>query len=181
MLLALCVFTLGNSTDAFLLLRLSWAGVSTEWVATLWAVHHVVKMASSALGGWMSDHLGRRPMVIAGWLYYALIYCAFGLVSSPGWLITIFILYGVYYGLTEPTEKAWVADLAPKRLRAEAFGWYSGAIGLASLPASLLFGVLWSFWSPTVAFVVGAALALIAGFMLLSVPGSRMRENDDSP
>ncbi len=172
-LLAVCIFTLGNSTDAFLLLRLSYAGVEAGWIAALWSFHHVVKMGASGAGGWLSDKLGRRPLVISGWIYYAAIYLAFGLIDSTGWLIAVFVLYGVYFGLTEPTERAWVADLAPAELRAEAFGWYNGAIGIATLPASAIFGVLWSLWGPLAAFSTGAALALLAGLILLTVPARR--------
>jgi len=169
-LLALGIFTLGNSTDAFLLLRLSHAGVSTEWIALLWSMHHVVKVAATSLGGWLSDRVGRRPLVIAGWIWYALIYIAFGLIHSPAGLIAVFLLYGIYFGLTEPTEKAWVADLAPQKLRAEAFGWYNGVIGIAALPASILFGALWAVKGPLLAFSVGSALALAAAFVLMTVP-----------
>jgi len=169
-LLAVIIFTLGNSTDAFLLLRLSDAGVRTEWIAGLWSLHHVVKMFASAVGGWLSDKLGRRPMLISGWMYYALIYLAFGLIHSTAGLIAVFLLYGVYFGLTEPTERAWVADLAPPKLRAEAFGWYNGAVGIAALPSSVLFGALWTYFSPTVAFGAGAIFALIGAVILMTVP-----------
>jgi MFS family permease len=169
MLFAIILFTLGNSTDAFLLLRLSTAGVSTEWIAGLWAVHHMVKVVAATYGGWMSDKVGRRVMVASGWFYYAIIYAAFAFLHSTGALIVTFILYGVYYGLTEPSERAWVTDLVPKELRGEAFGWYNGAIGIAALPASALFGVIWVKFSPEAAFMTGAGLALIAAAFLLTV------------
>jgi MFS family permease len=172
-ILALFVFTLGNSTDAFLLMKLSNAGVTTEWIALLWAIHHTIKMGSSWVGGWMSDFLGRRRLLITGWFYYALIYVSFAFVSSPHWAIALFLLYGVYYGLTEPSEKAWVADLAPEKLRGEAFGWYNGAIGIAALPASIVFGAVWTYVSPHAAFIMGAALAFVAAVILLSVPTKR--------
>ena len=168
-LFAVIIFTLGNSTDAFLLLRMSDTGVKAEWIALLWAFHHMVKVIATTIGGRMSDRVGRRPMIIAGWIYYALIYCAFAFVSSPGWMIAIFMLYGIYYGLTEPTEKAWVTDLVPSKLRGSAFGWYNGAVGLGALPASVLFGAIWMVAGAHVAFITGAALAIIAGIFLMTI------------
>jgi len=177
MLLAVLVFTLGNSADAFLLLRLSDVGVTTGWIAALWAIHHVVKMVAATFGGWMSDRVGRKPMVIAGWIWYAIIYLAFGLVDSETWLIAVFILYGFYFGLTEPTEKAWVADLVPTDRIASAYGWYNGAIGMAALPASILFGAIWTLWGPLYAFLAGTVFAAVAVVILLSVPP---KETSDS-
>jgi MFS family permease len=174
-LLAIFVFTLGNSTDAFLILKLSNAGVQPEWLAGLWAIHHAVKMSSATLGGWMSDRVGRRPMVVAGWLYYAAIYFAFAYAQTTAALITIFILYGIFYGLTEPSEKAWVADLAPKALRGEAFGWYNGAVGIGALPASILFGAIWMKFGPHMAFITGAGFAFIASILLFAVPSPKQK------
>jgi len=169
-LAALLLFTLGNSTDAFLLLRLSGAGVSVAGVALLWSAFHVVKMVSTYVGGRISDRLGRRPMVIIGWAYYASVYLAFALVGSRAAMVATFLAYGLYYGLTEPVERAWVADLAPPHLRGTAFGLYHGVIGLAALPASLLFGLLWQRLGAPVAFLTGAGLALAATVLLALVP-----------
>lgn len=174
-LLAILIFTLGNSTDAFILLRLSNAGVSNNWIAGLWAIHHIVKMISTVIGGWMSDRAGRRTVQISGWFYYSMIYLSFALITSTNALIAVFILYGIYYGLTEPTERAWVADLAPKNLKGEAFGWYNGTVGLAALPASILFGAIWSFAGYQAAFITGALLALLAAIMLFTVPSKHNR------
>jgi len=162
LMLALLVFTLGNSTDAFLLLRLSGAGFAPETVALLWSGHSVVKMVSTYFGGRLSDRLGYRGMIAGGWLLYALVYLAFGVVSAPWALVSIFMVYGVYFGLTEPAEKAWVASLVPPDLRGTAFGFYHGTIGLAALPASLVFGILWHVFGAPVAFGTGAALAAVA-------------------
>jgi MFS family permease len=167
---AVLVFTLGNSTDAFLLLRLSDAGVSAAGVALLWSAFHLVKMVSTYVGGRVSDRLGRRPMVVAGWAVYAAVYLAFALVSSRAAMIATFLAYGLYYGLTEPVERAWVADLAPPHLRGTAFGLYHGVIGLAALPASVLFGLLWQRLGAPVAFLTGASLALAATVLLTLVP-----------
>ena len=169
LLLAVLVFTLGNSTDAFLLLRLNEAGVSTAGIALLWSAHHVVKMIANYFGGQLSDRVGPRAMILAGWLFYAAIYLTFGWLTSAPWLIAVFLAYGIYFGLTEPAERAWVASLVPPQLRGTAFGWYHCAIGLAALPASVAFGLLWQQWGAAVAFTVGAVLAALAAVLLPSV------------
>jgi MFS family permease len=169
-LAALLLFTLGNSTDAFLLLRLSGVGVSVAGVALLWSAFHVVKMLSAYAAGRVSDRLGRRPLVTVGWGLYAAVYLAFAVIHSREAVITTFLAYGLYYGLTEPVERAWVADLAPAHLRGTAFGLYHGVVGLAALPASLLFGLLWQRFGAPVAFFTGSGLALAATALLALVP-----------
>jgi MFS family permease len=170
LLIAVLVFTLGNSTDAFLLLRLSQAGVGPAGIALLWAAHHVVKMTANYYGGRLSDRVGPRAMILTGWIFYAAIYLTFGWLDSAPWLIAVFLAYGVYFGLVEPAERAWVASLVPANLRGTAFGWYHCAIGLAALPASVAFGLLWQQWGAAVAFSTGAVLAAFAAVLL---PGAR--------
>jgi MFS family permease len=173
LLLALLVFTLGNSTDAFLLLSLSQSGVPAAWVAVLWSLHHVVKMGSTYFGGLLSDRLGCRRMILSGWAVYAGVYLAFGLAESMTARIALFMAYGIYFGLTEPAEKAWIARLVPSHLRGTAFGYYHGVIGLGALPASLLFGLLWQTWGVATAFTTGAGLAMAACVLLLRNYGDR--------
>jgi MFS family permease len=170
LLAAIVVFTLGNSTDAFLLLRLGMEGIDASLIAVLWAAQHAVKMVATYLGGILSDRHGRRSMIALGWLFYAAIYIAFALIDSPTVLVALFLAYGVYFGLTEPVERAWIADLAPSDRRGGAFGWYHAAIGLAALPASLLFGAVWATLGPAVAFGLGAGLALVASALLWRAP-----------
>ncbi len=165
-LLAMLLFTLGNSTDAFILLRLSEAGVSPAYVAVLWSVHHVIKMVSTYAGGRLSDALGSRRLIISGWIFYALIYAAFSYVDTPDFLIAVFLLYGVYFGLTEPSEKAYVAAAVPVNLRGTAFGYYHFIVGLGALPASLVFGLLWHTFGVKAAFLTGAGLAIAAAILL---------------
>ena len=172
LLLALVVFTLGNSTDAFLLLRLADAGFAAGWIALLWSLHHLVKMGANLYGGQLSDRLGRRNLVIIGWMVYAAIYLGFGLTSSTAALVALFLGYGVYFGLTEPVERAWVATLAPEESRGSAFGFYHGAIGMTALPASLIFGFIYATAGPAVAFGTGAGLAVVATTLLLRVPAT---------
>lgn len=167
---AIVVFTLGNSADAFLLLRLSDAGVSAVWVAVLWSAFSLVKMASNLVGGRMSDVVGAKPLVLLGWLFYAVVYFAMGVSTTTTVLIILFLAYGLYFGVTEPVERSWVARLAPADLRGSAFGYYNGAIGIAALPASIVFGGLWAAFGPEVAFTFGAVLALVASVILIKAP-----------
>jgi MFS family permease len=161
-LAVLLLFTLGNSTDALLILRATELGVSTALVPVLWAVLHVVKSASSTPGGVLSDRLGRRPLIIAGWMVYGAVYLGFAMASATWHAWALFIAYGLYFGLTEGVEKALVADLVAAEVRGAAFGWYNLTIGLGALPASLIFGALYQAFGAPVAFVAGASLAFVA-------------------
>lgn len=178
LLLAVLIFTLGNSTDAFLLLRLSETGISTAGISLLWSAHHVVKMVANYFGGRLSDRVGPRRMILAGWLFYAAIYLTFGWLNSEPGLIAVFLAYGMYFGLVEPSERAWVASLVPAHLRGTAFGWYHCAVGLAALPASLVFGLIWQQWGSPIAFTVGG---LLAGLAALLLPAPRSDASPASP
>jgi MFS family permease len=167
------LFTLGNSTDAFLLLRATQLGVATALLPVLWSVFHVVKSASSTPGGALSDRVGRTPLIVAGWLLFAAVYAGFARAGAAWHAWALFGLYGVMFGLTEGAEKALVADLAPAERRGAAFGWYNLAVGLGALPASLLFGVVWDRFGAPAAFFVGAGLALAATLLLTVTIGTR--------
>jgi MFS family permease len=156
------LFTLGNSTDAFLLLRANQLGVPVALAPILWAALHVVKTASNVPGGALSDRIGRRPTLIAGWLLYALVYFGFARANAAWEAWALFAVYGVFFGLTEGSERALVADMVSLERRGTAFGWYNLAIGLGALPASLLFGFVWDTAGAPAAFVMGASLALAA-------------------
>jgi MFS family permease len=156
------LFTLGNSTDAFLLLRANQLGVPVALAPILWAALHVVKTASNVPGGVLSDRIGRRPTLIAGWLLYAVVYFGFARASAAWEAWALFALYGLFFGLTEGSERALVADMVSLESRGTAFGWYNLAIGLGALPASLLFGFVWDRSGAPVAFLMGASLALVA-------------------
>jgi MFS family permease len=169
----LFVFTLGNSTDAFLLLRARELGVSAALVPVLWALLHVVKAAASTPGGALSDRFGRRPLLVAGWLLYAAVYLALGMANAEWQVWALFALYGVYFGLTEGVEKALVADLVPPDRRGAAFGWFNLAIAVGALPASVLFGAVWDAYGAPAAFGLGASLALVAAAGAAVVVGRR--------
>lgn len=158
----LLLFTLGNSTDAFLLLRAQQLGVPVSVLPLLWAVHHVVKSASSVPGGALSDRFGRRGVMLAGWAWYALVYIGFALATTALAAWALFLAYGLYFGLVEGAEKALIADLAPAARRGTAFGWYNAVMGIAALPASVLMGAVWTARGPVAAFSVGAGLAASA-------------------
>jgi MFS family permease len=163
------LFSLGNASDAFLLLRLNEVGVAAFWIPLLWSAIHVVKSASSVFGGNLSDRLGRRLVIALGWTVYAVVYAVFGTFTAPAVVIAAFLTYGLYFGLTEGVEKAWVADLAPQKARGNAFGIYNAVLGVGSLAASLLFGAIWTRVSPSAAFFTGAGLAGTAMILLVAL------------
>jgi len=167
------LFSLGNSTDAFLLLRLSDVGVGAAWIPIAWAALHVVKAAVSPIGGHLSDRLSRRGIIATGWLVYAAVYGGFAMATSQPALVALFLVYGVYYGLTEGVEKAVVADFAPVEARGTAFGAYHAVIGIGALAASLLFGLIWKLAGAPAAFAVGATLALVSAALLSRIPLGR--------
>ena len=174
-LLIVALFTLGNSSDAFLLLRAREVGVSESAIPLLWAALHVVKSTSAFLGGILSDRIGRRGAIVAGWLVYAAVYAGFAGVASAGQAWGLFLVYGLYFGLTEGGERALVADLVPPEARASAYGVYHTAVGLTALPASLLAGWLWQAFGAAVAFATGAALAGMAAILLWGLLGASER------
>ena len=170
----LFVFTLGNSTDAFLLLRANQLGVPVALAPILWAALHVVKTASNVPGGALSDRIGRRPTLIMGWTLYAAVYFGFAHASVAWQAWALFAVYGIFFGLTEGAERALIADLVQPERRGAAYGWYNLAIGLGALPASVLFGVVWDRAGAAAAFTMGASLALAAACGLMLVGRGRV-------
>ncbi len=162
----LALFTLGNSTDAFLLLRLTDVAGSAKWIPLMWAALHLVKASVSVVGGSWSDRIGRRAVIAIGWVVYAAVYAGFAASQSLPALLAWFLLYGFYFGFAEGTEKALVADLAPAERRGLAFGVYNAVLGLGALAASVLFGVIWKMYGAPTAFGLGAGLALAATALL---------------
>jgi MFS family permease len=163
----LLLFTLGNSSDAFLLLRARQTGLSEAMIPLLWAALHVSKSLSSVAGGGLSDRFGRKRLIIGGWLVYAAIYAGFAFATTHLEIWLVFIFYGVYFGLTEGVEKAFVADLTPAESRGAAFGLYNLIIGVGAAPASLMTGLLWDRFGAVAALLTGAALSLTAVFLLM--------------
>jgi MFS family permease len=162
----LTIFTLGNSTDAYLLLRLTDVEGSPITVLLLWAGFNIVKAVLATPGGILSDRMGRRAVIAAGWLLYAIVYIGFAWSRSSQALIVWFFVYGLYYALTEGAERALMADLAPPALRGTVFGLYNAVLGIGSLVASVVFGVIWEAFGAPIAFTTGAVLALLSTALL---------------
>ena len=168
-LLALVVFTLGNSSDAFLLVRAGELGVPTAQLPLLWCVFHIVKSTGNLYLGRAVDRSGPRRFILFGWLVYASVYVAFGYATAAWHAWALFLCYALFYGLTEPAEKALVANLVASERKGLAFGWFNFAIGVATLPASLLFGAIYQAYGPAAAFGLGALLAGAAAVLLVGV------------
>ncbi|MBI4476252.1 MAG: MFS transporter [Acidobacteria bacterium] len=173
-LAVLAIFTLGNSTDAFLLLRFTDLGLSPAWLPIVWAALHVVKAGSSVYGGHLSDWWNRRSVIALGWGIYAAVYAGFALLDSVAALLVCFLIYGVHYGLVEGTERALIVDLTPHEVRGTAFGVYNAVTGLGAFAASALFGLIWMMAGAVYAFATGAVLAIAAALLLFVVVPRRV-------
>lgn len=169
-LIVIAIFTLGNSSDAFLVLRAQERGLTVAGViAMLISFNLIYSLAAGPLGAW-SDRIGRERLMIGGWLVYGLIYLGFA-AAGTGWQIwLVYALYGLYYAAVEGTAKAFVADLVPAEQRGTAYGLYNAVVGLMALPASLLAGLLWQGLGPGAPFLAGAALALLSAVLLVRRP-----------
>lgn len=168
-LLVVALFTLSNSTDAFLLFRAEQAGIAPAVLPLLWMALHLSKVFSSLIFGDLSDRVGRKTLIFAGWILYALVYAGFAFVGSAWQAWVLFIIYGVYFGLTEGAEKALVADLVPKEKRGTAYGFYNLAFSITVLPASIVFGAVYSYFGASAAFLISAFVSICAAVLLLTV------------
>ena len=175
-LVVITIFTLSNSTDAFLLLRAGQSGISPVILPLLWMTLHLSKVVSSLIGGDLSDKIGRKKLIVAGWLIYAFVYLGFAFASQPWHVWMLFIIYGTYFGLTEGVEKAFVADLVPADRRGTAFGLYNMAFGITVFPASILFGLAWNQFGAATAFVASGCVSLLAIVLLTSIKPQRLIE-----
>jgi MFS family permease len=168
-LVVMAVFTLGNSSDFFVILRAQDLGSSVVYVVLMLVVFNIAYAVTALPAGVLSDRLGRRRVIIMGWFIYALVYLGFALASERWQVWLLFAGYGLYYGIVEGVARAFVADLVPEEKRGTAYGLYHGVVGLTLLPASLIAGWLWQAVSPAAPFYFGAGLAFIAmlGMMAL--------------
>ena len=176
----IALFTLSNSTDAFLLLRAEDSGVAPAMLPILWMSLHLSKVLFSLLGGDLSDRIGRRATILTGWVIYALVYAGFALANAEWQVWLLVAVYGAYFGLTEGVEKAFVADLVEDEKRGTAFGLYNAAFGIAVFPASLLFGLVWNSFGAEAAFLGSAALSAVAAALLLTVSNPPVKHDLDS-
>lgn len=169
-LLYTMLFTLGASSDAFLLLRAQSLEVGVAEIFLMIAALNLITTLSSYPAGILSDRLGRRTMVAIGWSYYALMYLGFAFASEAWHMWLLFTAYGLFYGLTEGVERAYVADLVLPDRRGAAYGLFNGAIGLMLLPASFIAGILWQMFGPTAPFIFGSVTAAVAAGLISTMP-----------
>ena len=173
-LAVLAVFTLGNSSDAFLILRAQEAGVGLAAIPLLWTFHHLAKAATSTSGGALSDRVGRKRAIAAGWAIHAATYAGFAFATSVWQVWALFGVYGLHHAFTEGPERALVAELAGPSARGRAFGLFHAVTGGMLLPASLVTGALWQAYGAEAALATGAGLAGLAAVGLaLLVPETR--------
>ncbi|KPJ73987.1 hypothetical protein AMJ52_02275 [candidate division TA06 bacterium DG_78] len=164
-LISTIVFTLGNSSNAFLILKAREAGLSVALIPVIWIVYNIFCTLSSPLFGSLSDKVGRKPIIIVSFLYYSAVYFLFGFARSV-WIVWIlFAAYGIYYGLSEGVFRAYIADLVVPENRATAYGLFNTGIGLALFPASLIMGTMWDRFGSMWAFFVSAGFSLL-GFLI---------------
>ena len=163
------VFTLGNSSDAFLILRAQNLDFSVPQILLLFVAFNLVYALAALPAGLVSDRLGRKGVIVVGWSIYALAYLGLAVASAAWQVWLLFVLYGLYYGVADGVTRAFVSDLVPAERRGTAYGLYHTAVGLSLLPASLIAGWLWHLIGPEAPFFFGAAMAGVAmlGFLLL--------------
>lgn len=172
-LVIVSVFTLGNSSDAFLVLRAQNLGISVTGILIMLVMFNLIYSLISTPAGSLSDRIGRRRLIIGGWLVYAVIYLGFAFAQSAWQVWVLYVVYGLYYGMAYGTANAMVADLVPMNLRGTAYGTYNAIIGILAFPASLIAGFLWQgfgLWrglGPSAPFLFGGTLALIAAFLMI--------------
>jgi len=169
------LFTLGNSSDAFLILRAQNVGFSALMIPIVYALFNLVSAMAAIPCGKLSDRIGRRRVIAYGWGVYALAYLGFAFASAPWMIWLLYAFYGLFYSLSEGTGKALVSELTPEASRGTAFGLYNAAIGVMALPASLIAGMLWHKVSPSAPFAFGAVVAVLALIGLAFVPRPRIQ------
>jgi MFS family permease len=167
-LVVVIIFTLGNSSDSFIVLRGQDRGLNLlQIMGMLMTFNAVYSLLAGPLGS-LSDRIGRRKLMLVGWTIYGLVYLGFALSHTGAQIWVLFGFYGIYYALTEGVAKALVADIVPQEQRGTAYGLFNAAIGISALPASLIAGILWQVINPAAPFVFGASLSILAGILLVT-------------
>jgi MFS family permease len=167
-LVVVIIFTLGNSSDSFIILLGQDHGLSVLQIMGMLMTFNAIYALLAGPFGSLSDRIGRRKLILAGWILYGLVYLGFALSNTGAQVWILFGIYGIYYALTEGVAKALVADIVPQEQRGTAYGLFNAAIGLTALPASLIAGILWQTISPAAPFIFGASLSLVAVFLLIT-------------
>lgn len=166
-LLVVFLFTLGNSSNTFILLRAQSTGFDTVSVILLYFIYNMIASVLSIPMGKLSDRIGRKSLLVPGYLAFSVCYLGFAFASSRWMMVAVFVLYGAYTAMIAGVERAFVAEISPPGLKGTMLGLQSTLAGVALLPASLIAGFLWDIWGPAAPFVFGAGLSLIAAFVLL--------------
>ena len=172
-LVVVFIFALGNSSNQFLLLRAHDLGYDTPAVLLLYLLFNMVYSLFSFPAGRLSDKIGRRSLLVSGYLFYSLVYFGFAFAGKSSALWLLFGLYGIYYAMTEGVEKALIADLCPSDKKATFMGLHATLVGIGLLPASLLTGWLWTFFGPKAAFITGACFGLAAAVLMGIILGGK--------
>ncbi len=174
-ILVVGLFSLGNSSNAFLILKAEHAGVSPAWISGFYLAFNAVYVLVSVPGGMLADRFGKRRVILSGFALFAGVYGGFALADTPWPIAGLFVLYGVYMGLTEGVQRAYLATLVPEMRKATGFGLYHLVVGAGILPASLIAGLLWDGIGPAAPFWFGAATAALAALLFagLSLRNSR--------
>ncbi|WP_430228644.1 MFS transporter [Nitrosomonas communis] len=165
-LLVLTLFTLARASETFILLLGYQLGVGVVELLLIWSAISLAKAVTSTVGGKLADRYGRGSLMLISWVAFAVSFLLFGLVTSSSGLWIVSIFYGLFVGLSEGAERALISDYAPPLERGTAFGWYHLAVGLAAIPAGILFGTLWQLHSAPLAFFVAGGVAALAAILL---------------
>jgi len=156
------LFSLGNSSNAFLILKAEHAGISPAWISGVYLAFNATYVLLSIPGGMLADRFGRPPVIMGGFILFAAVYTGFALADTPWPIVGLFVLYGVYMGLSDGVQRAYLATLVPEKRKATGFGLYHMVVGIAILPASLIAGFLWDHIGPSAPFWFGAGMAALA-------------------
>lgn len=176
-LLIVLIFTLGNSSDVFLLLRAQNVGIATGFIPLVYFLFNIVYAMTSPPVGQLSDKIGRKEVIVVGYSIFAMVYFGFAVVQSAFMVWILFAVYGLYYAFTESILKAFTADMVPSELRGTAYGFLNLVLGIALFPASLVAGILWDRISPRAPFYYGSIMACVAVLLfVVFIPSSKEKQ-----
>jgi MFS family permease len=161
------IFTLGNSTDALLMVKANETGVKVAFIPLVYLLTSIVSVLLAIPLGSLSDKIGKEKLLIFGFLVYAIVYCGFGITKSVGTIIALFALYGLYSAATDGIQKAFVSDIIDKNKQGTGLGIYNALLGITLLPASLIAGLLYDQVNSSIPFYFGASTALISAILML--------------